>query len=90
MRNDQHLHRAACNFKKVPGKVYYLYVRESGQAYFSMLSPQVLVNGWSDILFSSHLISIGNSHFVSGMGTKSDAYICRWLSLGAGSDVDAG
>lgn len=41
IKTDQALHRAACNFKKVPGKTYYLYERESGQSYFSMLSPQV-------------------------------------------------
>lgn len=35
------LHHVACNFKKVPGNVYYLYRRPSGQRYFSMLSPQV-------------------------------------------------
>ncbi|XP_052864986.1 uncharacterized protein C1orf50 homolog [Anopheles cruzii] len=35
----QELHHAACNFRKIPGKVYHLYRRESGQTYFSMLSP---------------------------------------------------
>lgn len=40
-KTDQMLHRAACNFKKIPGKMYYLYERDSGQAYFSMLSPEV-------------------------------------------------
>ncbi|XP_011333878.1 uncharacterized protein C1orf50 homolog isoform X2 [Ooceraea biroi] len=34
------LHHAACNFVKQPGHVYHLYQRESGQFYFSMLSPQ--------------------------------------------------
>jgi hypothetical protein len=38
---DNLLHHAACNFKKVPGKVYYLYERSSGQRYFSMLAPSV-------------------------------------------------
>lgn len=41
IKTDVNLHQAACNFKKVPGKTYYLYQRESGQCYFSMLSPQV-------------------------------------------------
>lgn len=40
-KTDQCLHKAACNFKKIPGKIYYLYERESGQQYFSMLSPEV-------------------------------------------------
>ncbi|XP_014218741.1 uncharacterized protein C1orf50 homolog [Copidosoma floridanum] len=34
------MHHAACNFVKHPGNVYHLYQRESGQTYFSMLSPQ--------------------------------------------------
>ncbi|XP_075237216.1 uncharacterized protein C1orf50 homolog isoform X1 [Lycorma delicatula] len=34
------LNHAACNFKKVPGKTYHLYQRQSGQKYFSMLSPE--------------------------------------------------
>jgi len=35
------LHHAACNFRKIPGHVYHLYERSSGQWYFSMLSPEV-------------------------------------------------
>ena len=35
------LHHAACNLVKKPGQVYYLYERESGQKYFSLLSPEV-------------------------------------------------
>ncbi|XP_066302747.1 uncharacterized protein C1orf50 homolog [Branchiostoma lanceolatum] len=38
-KRDAELHHAACNFKKIPGKIYYLYKRQSGQTYFSMLSP---------------------------------------------------
>uniref|UniRef100_A0ABM5EKV1 Uncharacterized protein C1orf50 homolog n=1 Tax=Pogona vitticeps TaxID=103695 RepID=A0ABM5EKV1_9SAUR len=37
---DADLHHVACNFVKKPGKVYYLYKRENGQRYFSMLSPE--------------------------------------------------
>nr|ACO15449.1 C1orf50 homolog [Caligus clemensi] len=37
-RNKQ-LNHIACNFKKVPGKVYYVYKKPSGQGYISMLSP---------------------------------------------------
>jgi len=33
------LHRVACNLKKAPGRVYHLYRRESGELYFSLLSP---------------------------------------------------
>ncbi|XP_058126569.1 uncharacterized protein C1orf50 homolog [Anopheles ziemanni] len=35
----QELHHAACNFRKIPGHIYHLYKRASGQTYFSMLSP---------------------------------------------------
>lgn len=38
-RNAQ-LHRAACNFKKVPGSTYYLYRRSTEQEYFSMIKPE--------------------------------------------------
>ncbi|XP_069690192.1 uncharacterized protein C1orf50 homolog [Periplaneta americana] len=34
------LHHAACNFRKLPGHIYYLYERPSGQQYLSMLSPE--------------------------------------------------
>jgi len=34
------LHHVACNFVKQPGHIYHLYQRESGQFYFSMLSPE--------------------------------------------------
>lgn len=33
------LHRATCNFRKVPGRVYHLYRRAEDDLYFSMLSP---------------------------------------------------
>lgn len=32
-------HHIACNFVKVPGNVYHMYQRESGQRFFGMLSP---------------------------------------------------
>lgn len=40
-QSAQDLHHAACNFKKIPGHIYHLYKRDdSGQTYFSMLSPE--------------------------------------------------
>lgn len=38
-KRDQDLHRAQCNFKRHPGKVYHLYRRPDATLYFSMLSP---------------------------------------------------
>ena len=40
-KQGEDLHYLACNFKKIPGNVYYLYQRPSGQKYFSIISPQV-------------------------------------------------
>jgi uncharacterized protein YdcH (DUF465 family) len=34
------LHRARCNFRKIPGHVYHLYRRGEDDLYFSMLSPE--------------------------------------------------
>jgi len=39
-RQAAELHRARCNFKKIPGKLYHLYERPNGERYFSMLSPE--------------------------------------------------
>ncbi len=38
-RRDQALHRAQCNFKRIPGRTYHLYRRADGSGYFSMLGP---------------------------------------------------
>ena len=40
-KRDASLHHAACNIVKKPGTMYYLYERESGQSYLSILSPEV-------------------------------------------------
>ncbi len=37
---DQQLHRAQCQFKRQPGKIYHLYRRSEDALYFSMLSPE--------------------------------------------------
>ena len=40
---DSELHHIACNFKKVPGTIYYVYRKpQGGKKYMSMISPQVL------------------------------------------------
>ncbi|MFW2371480.1 MAG: DUF2452 domain-containing protein [Gammaproteobacteria bacterium] len=38
-QQDQELHRAECNFKRIPGRIYHLYRKATGRSYFSMLSP---------------------------------------------------
>uniref|UniRef100_A0A4W3GKU8 Chromosome 1 open reading frame 50 n=1 Tax=Callorhinchus milii TaxID=7868 RepID=A0A4W3GKU8_CALMI len=40
-KRDAELHHIACNVVKKPGNIYYLYRRETGQKYFSILSPKV-------------------------------------------------
>lgn len=42
VQRDQELHRAQCNFKRQPGKIYHLYRKPDATTYFSMLSP----NDW--------------------------------------------
>ncbi|XP_028402950.1 uncharacterized protein C1orf50 homolog [Dendronephthya gigantea] len=39
-KEDAVLHHAACNFKKIPGKMYHLYLRKDGTSYFSIISPE--------------------------------------------------
>lgn len=39
-RRDADLHHVACNMVKKPGNIYYLYQQESGQQYFSIISPE--------------------------------------------------
>ncbi|KAF6025242.1 C1orf50 [Bugula neritina] len=39
-KRDSDLHHAACNIVKKPGSIYYLYERDSGQKYLSIISPQ--------------------------------------------------
>uniref|UniRef100_A0A0B6Y9V5 DUF2452 domain-containing protein n=1 Tax=Arion vulgaris TaxID=1028688 RepID=A0A0B6Y9V5_9EUPU len=39
-RRDAALHHAACNLVKKTGTIYYLYKREHGQSYLSIVSPQ--------------------------------------------------
>jgi hypothetical protein len=38
-RDEQALTHAECAFKRIPGKLYHLYRKANGSAYFSMLSP---------------------------------------------------
>ncbi|XP_067873580.1 uncharacterized protein C1orf50 homolog [Heterodontus francisci] len=39
-KRDADLHHIACNVVKKPGTVYFMYRRDSGQRYFSILSPK--------------------------------------------------
>jgi len=39
-KKDADLHHAACNIVKKPGTTYHMYLRESGQKYLSILSPE--------------------------------------------------
>lgn len=38
-REDALLHQAQCNLVKQPGQTYYMYLRASGNSYFSLLGP---------------------------------------------------
>lgn len=60
--NSKDLHcNVACNFKKVPGKIYHLYERESGQRYFSMLSPEEWGSGLKDNYLNSYRLELDQS-----------------------------
>merc|ERR1719163_524958 len=39
-QRDKEINHLACNFKRIPGKVYYIYKRASGKNYMSMISPE--------------------------------------------------
>ncbi len=38
-QRDAELHRVKCSFEKVPGGVYHVYRRASGELYFSLMAP---------------------------------------------------
>ncbi|XP_033223358.1 uncharacterized protein C1orf50 homolog isoform X2 [Belonocnema kinseyi] len=39
-QENMKLHNVSCNFVKQPGNIYHLYQRQTGQCYFSMLTPE--------------------------------------------------
>merc|ERR1712193_407054 len=39
-QRDAEINHMACNFKRIPGKVYYIYKRKNGQQYMSLISPE--------------------------------------------------
>lgn len=51
---DQNLHRVACSFKRIPGKIYYLYAKENDNRYFSMLSPDDWHGSPPDVFIGSY------------------------------------
>jgi hypothetical protein len=63
------------NFKKVPGKVYYLYQRPSGQKYFAMLSPEVCFS----LTTNASYFPNRNFLIMLGMGCKLPSHIFRRL-----------
>jgi len=71
------LHHAACNFHKIPGHIYHLYERSSGQQYFSMLSPEV---GYahSATLCIVVLAGPGGSDVVKGSKSLGLEHITQW------------
>ncbi|MCL2824704.1 MAG: DUF2452 domain-containing protein, partial [Polyangiaceae bacterium] len=50
-KTSNDLHRVECQFRKRPGHTYYLYCRQDGSQYFSMLSP----SDWSNSPPDNHL-----------------------------------
>ncbi len=48
VRRDQELHRARCAFRRRVGQTYFLYRKEDGSLWFSMLSPEEWGGGLAD------------------------------------------
>ncbi len=60
-RHAAELHRAKCNFEKRPGKIYHLYRLESGDNYFSMLSPEEWVRPPAQTFVGSYRLELDMS-----------------------------
>lgn len=58
---SQRLHAAACNFRKLPGSIYHLYRRDSGQLYISMLSPEEWGMGLPHVFQGSYRLEADSS-----------------------------
>lgn len=54
--HNQLLHRAACQFRKIPGKTYHLYKKPDDSLYFSMLSPADWNNQPRDTFMGSYTL----------------------------------
>ncbi|EGD80768.1 hypothetical protein PTSG_01356 [Salpingoeca rosetta] len=54
-KRDVELNHAKCNFRRIPGKVYHLFRKESdGSTYFSMLSPEEWGDRATDTFIDSY------------------------------------
>ncbi len=60
-QRDQLLHRAQCNFKRQPGKIYHLYQKTNGTSYFSMLAPAEWGNEPPHIFLGSYQLELDMS-----------------------------
>lgn len=58
---DLALHRARCNFEKVPGGVYHLYEKADGSRWFSMVAPEEWVRGAPDRFVGSYRLEADRS-----------------------------
>uniref|UniRef100_A0A667GPB5 Chromosome 1 open reading frame 50 n=1 Tax=Lynx canadensis TaxID=61383 RepID=A0A667GPB5_LYNCA len=93
-RRDADLHHVACNIVKKPGNIYYLYKRESGQQYFSIISPKEMLQclldasdqlpirhgSWDDNQTPQPLLQIGCSLHIQG-STLPLCFLCFGLHL---------
>lgn len=60
-QEEQALARAACSFKRIPGKTYHLYRRGDGQSFFSMLSPADWGGASPDAFLGSYRLEVDYS-----------------------------
>uniref|UniRef100_A0AC34PZQ8 Uncharacterized protein n=1 Tax=Panagrolaimus sp. JU765 TaxID=591449 RepID=A0AC34PZQ8_9BILA len=43
-KKDHDLHNIPCNVQKIPGKIYYLWQKPSGEKFFSLIGPEEWTN----------------------------------------------
>lgn len=58
---DMKLHNVKCSFKKVPGEILHLYIKDDGDMYFSRLSPAEKIGGSANQYLGSYKMNLDHS-----------------------------
>ena len=86
-QRDAELHRAACRFRKQPGKVYHLYRESPERSYFSLLSPEDWAGAPPHAFLGSYLLGVDLRWMpVDGSEPQTDSGITRVRRLLSGSE----
>ncbi|MBK1720151.1 DUF2452 domain-containing protein [Thiocystis violacea] len=84
-QEEQTLTRAACAFKRIPGKTYHLYQRAEGQTFFSMLSPAEWGGASPHLFLGSYRLEVDYSWTPAEQSDRSDetgALVDQLLRIG--------